>query len=79
MEWWWYMPVIPELRRESQMDLWEFEATLAYRVSSRTIRAITQRNSVSEKYIYIGRSQQDGSADKGTCTQLDHLSSIHWK
>ena len=53
MKWWWYIPVIPELRRESQMDLCEFEAILAYSVSSRTARAVTQRNSASEKiHIY---------------------------
>jgi hypothetical protein len=42
------VPLIPALRRQRQADLCEFEASLVYRVSSRTSRAI-QRNSVSDK------------------------------
>ena len=42
------MPLISALRRQRQVDLIEFKASLVYRVSSRTARA-TQRNSVSEK------------------------------
>ena len=38
------------------MNLWEFEASLVYRVSSRTARAVTQTNPVSclggNRYIY---------------------------
>ena len=30
------------------MDLWEFEASLVYRGSSRTARTVTQRNPVSK-------------------------------
>ena len=42
--WWrWRTPLIPALRR--QRDLCEFQASLVYRVSSRTARA-TQRNPV---------------------------------
>ena len=37
------MALIPALRRQRQADLCEFEASLVYRVSSRTFRA-TQRN-----------------------------------
>jgi hypothetical protein len=40
---WWYMPLIPALRRQRQEDLYEFEASLVYRVSARTART-TQRN-----------------------------------
>ena len=31
------------------MDLFEFKASLVYKASSRTVRAVTQRNPVSEK------------------------------
>jgi hypothetical protein len=41
------MPLIPALGRQQQADS-EFEASLVYRVSSRTARA-TQRNPVSKK------------------------------
>jgi hypothetical protein len=40
------MPLIPALGRQRQMDS-EFQASLVYRVSSRTARAI-QRNPVSK-------------------------------
>jgi hypothetical protein len=43
---WWRMPLIPALGRQRQR-ISEFEASLVYRVSSRTDRAI-QRNSVSK-------------------------------
>ena len=43
------MHLIPALRRQMQADLCEFEASLVYRASSRTVRAVTQRNSVSKK------------------------------
>jgi hypothetical protein len=43
----WRTPLIPALRRQRQADF-EFEASLVYRVSSRTARAI-QRNLVSKK------------------------------
>jgi hypothetical protein len=42
------MPLIPALRRQRQVDLCEFEASLVYTASSRTAR-VTQRNSVLEK------------------------------
>jgi hypothetical protein len=40
--------LIPTLGRQRQVDLCEFEASLVYRVSSRTARD-TQRNPVSKK------------------------------
>jgi hypothetical protein len=44
--WWWCTPLIPALRRQSRgRRISEFEASLVYRVSSRTARA-TQRNPV---------------------------------
>ena len=39
--------MVPALRKPRQADLCEFEASLVYRVSSRTART-TQRNSVSK-------------------------------
>jgi hypothetical protein len=42
------MPLIPTLQRERQVDLCELEASLVYRVSSRTARAI-ERNLVSKQ------------------------------
>jgi hypothetical protein len=43
---WWHMPLIPALGRQRQW-ISEFEASLVYRVSSRTARA-TQSNPVSK-------------------------------
>jgi hypothetical protein len=42
------MPLIPALWRQRQADFCVLEASLVYRVSSRTARAI-QRNPVSKK------------------------------
>jgi hypothetical protein len=41
----WCTPLILALRRQRQADLFEFEASLVYRVSYRTARA-TQRNPI---------------------------------
>jgi hypothetical protein len=45
---WWHMPLIPALRRQRQVDLCDFETSLVYKSSSRTVRVVTQRNPVSE-------------------------------
>ena len=42
------MPLIPALGKQKQTDL--CEDSLVYRVSSRTARAVTQRNPVLKKY-----------------------------
>ena len=44
----WRTPLTPALGRQRQAYLYEFEASLVYKVSSRTART-TQRNPVSEK------------------------------
>jgi hypothetical protein len=43
------MPLIPALERQRQVALCEFEARLFYKASSRTARAVTQGNPISEK------------------------------
>jgi hypothetical protein len=42
-----YLPIIPALKRQRQVDLCEFKTSLVYRASSRTAR-VTQRNPVSK-------------------------------
>jgi hypothetical protein len=42
----WCTPLISTLRRQSQVDLCEFKASLVYKASSKTVRAVTQRNPV---------------------------------
>ena len=51
------MPSIPALRRQRQVDLCEFKASLIYRVSSRTGSKATERNPVSEKGIQNKRNK----------------------
>ena len=46
------MPLIPALGRQRQANFW-FEASLIFRVSSRTAKA-TQRNSVSKNKKRLG-------------------------
>ena len=43
------MPLIPALEKQRQVDLNEYEASLLDKVSYRTARTVTQRNSVSKK------------------------------
>ena len=43
------MLLISAPKGQRQVDFHEFEASLVYKVSSRTARAVTQRNSVSNK------------------------------
>jgi len=37
---WWCSPLIPALRRQGKLDLYEFKASLVYRTSSRRAKAI---------------------------------------
>ena len=43
------MPLVPALGRQRQVDHCEFEASLIYKLSSRTVRAVTQRNPILKK------------------------------
>lgn len=45
---WWCMPSIPELGRQRQKDLCEFQAILVFIMSSRPVR-VTQQSPVSKK------------------------------
>jgi capsid protein len=77
--WWWHIPLIPALGRESQVDLCEFEASLVYRVSSRTARA-TQRNPVlknktKQKKERKQRKKQSKRSTPKLLLQSQHLSS----
>jgi len=45
---WGPKPLIPALRKQRQADLCEFEASLHYKASCGTARALTQINSVSK-------------------------------
>jgi hypothetical protein len=51
------VPLIPAVRRQRQVDVCEFEASLVYRVSSRTARA-TERNPVLKKKQNQTRTKQ---------------------
>lgn len=42
------MSLIPALKSQRQVDLFEFQASLVHRGSSRTARLVTQRNPVSD-------------------------------
>jgi len=47
------MPLISAPRRQRQVDLCEFKSTLVNRVSSRTARAVSQRNCLSSfSYLF---------------------------
>jgi hypothetical protein len=43
-------PLIPAFRKQRQMDLCEFKASLVYKWSSGTARDVTQRNPVTNNH-----------------------------
>ena len=63
--------MIPALRRQRQVDPYEIEASLVYKVSSRTVRA-TQRNHVSNK-----TNKQNKTKQKQKIGGLVRLSNTH--
>ena len=58
------MPLTPALGRQRQMDLREFEASLAYCVSSRTARASTAQGNPVWKNKQTKKQQQKGKEKK---------------
>lgn len=48
--WWWHEPLISALGRQEQADLYEMEASLVYKVSSRIARD-TKSNPVSKIFF----------------------------
>ena len=46
---WWCMSLIPSLKRQRYAYFCEFEASLVYKMSSRTVRTVIQRKFVSKK------------------------------
>lgn len=59
------MPFITALRRQSQADFYEFEASLDYQVSSRTTKAthnnpvLKNQNQQQQKKLEIFKSQEN--------------------
>jgi hypothetical protein len=64
----WCTPLIPALWRQRQEDLYEFEASLVYKVSSRTtLRTVTQRKPVSRERGEGRRERGEGRGERCTC------------
>ena len=66
---WWCTPLIPVFRRQRQVDLYELEASLVYRVSSRTAR-VTQRNPVSRRGLRRSKSRSEKRKSKRNCCRI---------
>ena len=51
---------VPALGRQKQINLCELKASLVYKASSRTARAVTQKNPVlgGKKFSALGRQKQ---------------------
>jgi hypothetical protein len=47
------MTLIPALRRQRMVDLCKFEASLVYRISSRTARAVTQSPARGQPLLFF--------------------------
>jgi hypothetical protein len=56
------MPLILALGRQKEADLLEFEASLVYRMSSRTARAVKQRNSILKNQIKVNNNKNETPA-----------------
>ena len=51
---WWHALLIPALRMQRQMDLCEFEASLVYKVSSRSQNCNTEKPYLKKKKFKTG-------------------------
>ena len=60
---WWYMSLVPALRRQSQADLCDFKASLVYRASFRTTTA-TERT-LLQKVEEVVEEKKEGKENKG--------------
>jgi hypothetical protein len=71
---WQYIPLIPALWRQKQVDLCEFEASLVYGVIKKSTEGATVPLQRKKKPIKLGvimslSGHQDSSVGKGTCHQ----------
>ena len=69
------MPLILALRRQKQADIYKFEASLVYKESSRTTRAVTQRNHALKNQANKKESKSVRKAAMGQALLL--LESVH--
>jgi hypothetical protein len=59
---WWCVPLIPAFRRQRQVDLCELEASLVYKVSSRTAKDLyTEKPCLRER----NKTQNNNKKEKG--------------
>ena len=63
---WWLSPLIPALGMQRQVYLCEFEDSLVYGVTSRTARAVIQRNSGERERERRGETQRERDRQKET-------------
>ena len=68
------MPLIPTFRRQNQVDISEFKATLLYRVSSRTARAIQRNLALSNQ-----KPMQQTKPKSSFQVLPSHLLSTSWR
>ena len=65
--------MIPALGRQRQVDLCEFKISLVYRVSSRTVRTVTQRNPVSKTNKQTNKQTKATTTTKTKTNQTKRL------
>ena len=63
---WWHTPLILAPKRQRQMDLCEFKASLVYKVSFRTAGAVIQRKLILKNLTWSGEvAQSTGCSSRG--------------
>ena len=67
--WWWCMPLIPELRRQRQVDLCESEASLVYKFQD--CQGYTEKPCLGRKRV---EGEERGKLPENGGNQLQHLS-----